>query len=86
MATTRTMTATEKSTKRRAAAARARTQSDAGSILTTTATALGGDLCGDDECLEARMFSRDEIPWEQLAFQSTNDALRDYLSGGIQPF
>lgn len=55
-------------------------------IVVYAATALGGDLCGDDECLEARMFSRDEIPWEQLAFQSTNDALRDYLSGRIQPF
>jgi ADP-ribose pyrophosphatase YjhB (NUDIX family) len=55
-------------------------------IVVYAATALGGDLCGDDECLEARMFSRDEIPWEQLAFQSTNDALRDYLSGRLQPF
>lgn len=55
-------------------------------IVVYAATALGGELCGDDECLEARMFSRDEIPWERLAFQSTNDALRDYLSGRLQPF
>jgi hypothetical protein len=32
------------------------------------------------------MFSRDDIPWDRLAFQSTNDALRDYLAGRLQPF
>jgi ADP-ribose pyrophosphatase YjhB (NUDIX family) len=55
-------------------------------IVVYAATMLGGELCGDEECLEARMFSRDEIPWEHLAFQSTNDALRDYLAGRLQKF
>ena len=55
-------------------------------IVVYAATVLGGELCGDEECLEARLFSRDNIPWEQLAFQSTNDALRDYLAGRLQPF
>jgi 8-oxo-dGTP diphosphatase len=55
-------------------------------IVVYAATVLGGELCGDEECLEARLFSRDDIPWEQLAFQSTNDALRDFLAGRLQPF
>src|SRR3990170_1479312 len=42
-------------------------------IIVYAATAIGGELCADDECLEARMFARDAIPWSELAFQSTND-------------
>jgi 8-oxo-dGTP diphosphatase len=48
-------------------------------IIVYAATALAGDLCGDDECLEAGLFRTDEIPWESLAFRSTTDALRDYF-------
>lgn len=48
-------------------------------IIVYTATALAGDLCNDDECLEARLFRPDEIPWDALAFRSTGEALRDYL-------
>ena len=48
-------------------------------IIVYAATALGGELCGDDECLEASLFAPDEIPWEQLAFRSTAEALRDYF-------
>jgi ADP-ribose pyrophosphatase YjhB (NUDIX family) len=50
-------------------------------IVVYAATALGGDLCADDECLEARLFAPDELPWEELAFRSTREALRDYLGG-----
>jgi len=50
-------------------------------IVVYAATALSGELCGDDECLEARLFSADKIPWDELAFQSTRQALRDYLDG-----
>ena len=32
------------------------------------------------EALEACFFTPEEIPWEQLAFRSTSDALRDWLS------
>lgn len=53
-------------------------------IIVYAATAIGGELCSDEECLEARLFSRDEIPWDALAFPSTNDALRDYLAGRRQ--
>jgi len=50
-------------------------------IVVYAATALSGELCGDEECLEARLFSADKIPWDELAFPSTRDALRDYLDG-----
>jgi ADP-ribose pyrophosphatase YjhB (NUDIX family) len=48
-------------------------------IIVYAATALGGELCGDDECLEAGLFHSSEIPWDALAFRSTTEALRDYF-------
>ena len=45
------------------------------------ATAISGGLCTDEECLETRAFAPPEIPWDELAFRSTHDGLRDYLSG-----
>jgi ADP-ribose pyrophosphatase YjhB (NUDIX family) len=52
-------------------------------IVVYAATATGGELCADEECLEARLFAADEIPWDRLAFRSTREALRDYLDGGV---
>jgi ADP-ribose pyrophosphatase YjhB (NUDIX family) len=48
-------------------------------IIVYGATVTGGTLCHDDECLEAAMFGEHEIPWGELAFQSTRDALREYF-------
>ena len=51
-------------------------------IIVYAATAVGGDLVVEqEECLEAALFGPAEIPWSNLAFHSTTDALRDYLSG-----
>ena len=50
-------------------------------IIVYAATALGGVLCADDECLEASLFRSDDIPWNHLAFRSTTEALQDYLKG-----
>jgi ADP-ribose pyrophosphatase YjhB (NUDIX family) len=50
-------------------------------IIVYAATAIGGALCADDECSEARVFGMDDIPWDELAFRSTREALRDYFSG-----
>lgn len=50
-------------------------------IVVYAASIVGGELCGDDECLEARLFEPDKIPWTELAFRSTGEALRDYLDG-----
>jgi 8-oxo-dGTP diphosphatase len=48
-------------------------------IIVYAATAIGGTLCPDDECLEASLFRPEEIPWDELAFPSTHEALRAYL-------
>jgi 8-oxo-dGTP diphosphatase len=48
-------------------------------IIVYAATMISGELSMDDEGLEIREFAVEEIPWDDLAFRSTNDALRDYL-------
>ena len=50
-------------------------------IVVYAASIAGGTLCIDEECLEARAFAPGEIPWGELAFRSTDEALREYLSG-----
>jgi ADP-ribose pyrophosphatase YjhB (NUDIX family) len=39
---------------------------------------VDGKLVAGDETLEARLFSREKIPWQNLAFPSTVDSLKDY--------
>jgi 8-oxo-dGTP diphosphatase len=48
-------------------------------IIVYVATMTGGTLVVDDEGLEANWFSPETIPWDELAFQSTTDALREFL-------
>lgn len=48
-------------------------------IVVYAATMISGELAVDDESLEIREFSVDELPWDDLAFLSTREALRDYL-------
>ncbi len=38
-----------------------------------------GDLVAGDDAAEARWFARDDIPWDQLAFRSSHQALSDLL-------
>lgn len=40
----------------------------------------GGSLKTDDESLAVRTFPPAELPWDQLAFPSTAQALKDYLA------
>ncbi len=49
-------------------------------IIVYAATVLGGELATDDENSEVREFAIDDIPWDDLAFRSTHEALRDFLS------
>jgi len=44
-------------------------------IIVYTATLVGGCLACEDESLEARFFAPDAIPWDELAFRSTEEAL-----------
>lgn len=48
-------------------------------IIVYVATMTGGTLVCDDEGLEVRLFAPDDIPWEELAFRSTHEALREFL-------
>ena len=54
-------------------------------IVVYAATAVGGTLCIDDECLETAEFAADSLPWDALAFRSTHDGLKDYLAGLLHP-
>ena len=54
-------------------------------VVVYAATAIGGTLCVDEECRETAEFATPEIPWEELAFHSTQEALRDYLAGILHP-
>jgi 8-oxo-dGTP diphosphatase len=47
-------------------------------VIVYVARYLAGDLSPKDETLETGLFSEDQIPWQDLAFQSTVDALKDY--------
>ncbi len=54
-------------------------------IIVYAATCTGGEITIDDESLEARAFHPSGIPWAQLAFRSTAEALRDCLAGHLYP-
>ena len=48
-------------------------------IVVYTAEIISGELGAGDESLEAKTFAPKEIPWSDLAFDSTKDALKDYI-------
>jgi 8-oxo-dGTP diphosphatase len=50
-------------------------------IIVYIATMIGGCLACDDEGLEARFFAPEAIPWNELAFRSTHEALAEFLGG-----
>ena len=54
-------------------------------IVVYAARPIGGTLAIDDESLEYGEFHPDRLPWNDLAFQSTHDGLRDYLTGLLHP-
>src|SRR5687767_9776223 len=54
-------------------------------IVVYAATAIGGKLAADDECLETAEFDAIAIPWAELAFRSTEEGLRDFLAGLLHP-
>jgi len=48
-------------------------------IVVYVAEVTGGELRAGDESVEAQTFSPSEIPWSELAFPSTREALQDYV-------
>ncbi|MEO8258551.1 MAG: NUDIX hydrolase [Acidobacteriota bacterium] len=54
-------------------------------IVVYAATAIGGVMGVDEEGLETAEFDSAAIPWNNLAFRSTEEGLRDYLAGLLHP-
>ena len=50
-------------------------------IIVYVATPASGILRVGDETQDVKLYGLQEIPWNNLAFQSTTDALRDYIKG-----
>lgn len=48
-------------------------------IVVYAAEVIAGELKAGDESVEAQTFAPAEIPWDDLAFPSTREALRDYV-------
>jgi ADP-ribose pyrophosphatase YjhB (NUDIX family) len=48
-------------------------------IAVFTGRVRGGKMQPLDETMAVKVFSRDELPWNELAFPSTEEALGDYL-------
>jgi ADP-ribose pyrophosphatase YjhB (NUDIX family) len=48
-------------------------------IVVYAAEVIGGTLAAADESVDAQVFNPNAIPWEELAFDSTKDALGDYI-------
>lgn len=51
-----------------------------GVVVAYMAEYLSGDLIVGDETLAVKLFRPEEIPWDDLAFPSTVDALKDYCN------
>jgi len=49
-------------------------------IIVYVATMTGGTLECDDEGLEVKWVAPEDIPWGELAFQSTQEALKEFLA------
>ena len=53
-------------------------------IIVYSATVIGGELTAEDESLEAAWFEKTDLPWSELAFRSTKDALGDFMRGEVK--
>ena len=49
-------------------------------VVVYVAEYLSGNLGAGDETQEVKLFRPEEIPWNELAFPSTLDALKDYCN------
>ena len=54
-------------------------------IVVYCGTVTGGEPRAAHESLEARSFEEARIPWDELAFPSTREALRDFLAAERDP-
>jgi ADP-ribose pyrophosphatase YjhB (NUDIX family) len=51
-----------------------------GMLLTYQGQVIGGALQASDDVSAARWFSAGEIPWNELAFETTHETLRQWLA------
>lgn len=56
-------------------------------VVRATAEVVGGELRAGDEAVQAKAFKPSNIPWKELAFTSTQDAVADFLNlqQGLKP-
>jgi ADP-ribose pyrophosphatase YjhB (NUDIX family) len=54
-------------------------------VVVYDAEVVGGEIRGGVEALEVRAFDPGAIPWEDLAFRSTREALRECLGPAVSP-
>jgi ADP-ribose pyrophosphatase YjhB (NUDIX family) len=50
-------------------------------LIAYTVSVVGGKLEAGDETIEVQTFAPEEIPWRELAFPSTREALLEYIQG-----
>ncbi len=48
-------------------------------LVVYAADVIGGDLGVGDEAEDVKAFAPEQVPWTDLAFDSTREALRDYV-------
>jgi len=49
-------------------------------IIAYASHVVGGELQAKDESLDVRTFPPARIPWDNLAFRSTQDAIKEYIA------
>ncbi|MBI3267378.1 MAG: NUDIX hydrolase [Planctomycetes bacterium] len=54
-------------------------------VLAYLAEVVGGELSPGDDATDANYFSYEEIPWKEIAFRSTLDAIRDWRAHPATP-
>ncbi len=51
-------------------------------IAVFAASVTGGEPTPLDETMDVKIFPKDDLPWDEMAFPSTEHALKDYLRKG----
>jgi ADP-ribose pyrophosphatase YjhB (NUDIX family) len=52
-----------------------------GLLLTYRGRVVHGQLQANDDVSEARWFGADELPWDELAFETTRESLYEWVNG-----
>jgi ADP-ribose pyrophosphatase YjhB (NUDIX family) len=55
-----------------------------GMLLTYRGWVVGGQLQANDDVSDARWYGADELPWDELAFETTRESLREWLAVGSE--